>query len=62
MKQGAGRLIRDTSDRGVLMLCDPRLSSKGYGTTIRESLPDFPWVYCAEEAIEKLNFLEEDNG
>ena len=54
MKQGAGRLIRDSSDCGVLMLCDPRLSSKGYGTTIRESLPDFPWVYSAEEAIEKL--------
>ncbi len=54
MKQGAGRLIRDSNDRGVLMLCDPRLSSKGYGTTIRDSLPDFPWVYCAEEAIEKL--------
>ena len=54
MKQGAGRLIRDESDRGVLMLCDPRLSSKGYGAIIRESLPDFPWVYCVEKAIEKL--------
>ncbi|VAW46128.1 DinG family ATP-dependent helicase YoaA [hydrothermal vent metagenome] len=54
MKQGAGRLIRDESDRGVLMLCDPRLSSKGYGAIIRESLPAFPWVYCAEKAIEKL--------
>lgn len=54
MKQGSGRLIRDIDDKGVLMLCDPRLSSKGYGTTIRNSLPDFPWVYDAESAIKKL--------
>ncbi len=54
MKQGSGRLIRDVTDTGVLMLCDPRLSSKGYGRTIRESLPNFPWVYDVESAIEKL--------
>ncbi|WP_051347215.1 ATP-dependent DNA helicase [Thiomicrorhabdus chilensis] len=54
MKQGAGRLIRDTEDSGVLMLCDPRLSSKQYGTVIRDSLPDFPWVYDANKAIAKL--------
>jgi ATP-dependent DNA helicase DinG len=39
LKQGAGRLIRDESDRGVLVLCDPRLYSKGYGRTVRASLP-----------------------
>jgi ATP-dependent DNA helicase DinG len=39
LKQGAGRLIRDESDRGVLVLCDPRLYSKSYGRTVRESLP-----------------------
>ncbi|MEA3405397.1 MAG: ATP-dependent DNA helicase [Pseudomonadota bacterium] len=54
MKQGSGRLIRDVSDTGVLMLCDPRLSTKQYGSTIRASLPDFPWVYDAESAISKL--------
>ncbi len=54
MKQGSGRLIRDVTDKGVLMLCDPRLSSKRYGKTIRDSLPDFPWVYDVESAIEKL--------
>lgn len=54
MKQGAGRLIRDVSDTGVLMLCDPRLSTKQYGSTIRASLPDFPWVYDADSAINKL--------
>lgn len=54
MKQGAGRLIRDIQDTGVLMLCDPRLSSKGYGAVIRDSLPDFPWVYEPQVAIDKL--------
>ena len=39
LKQGAGRLIRDENDRGVLMLCDPRLVSKSYGRQILKSLP-----------------------
>ena len=39
LKQGAGRLIRDASDRGVLVLCDPRLYTRSYGRTIRASLP-----------------------
>jgi len=39
LKQGAGRLIRDERDRGVLMICDPRLVSKGYGKTLVDSLP-----------------------
>ena len=39
MKQGAGRLIRDESDRGVLMICDPRLVDKSYGRTVWRSLP-----------------------
>ena len=41
LKQGAGRLIRDETDRGVLMLCDPRLLSKPYGKRIWQSLPAF---------------------
>ncbi len=41
LKQGAGRLIRDENDRGVLMLCDPRLISKPYGKRIWQSLPPF---------------------
>jgi ATP-dependent DNA helicase DinG len=39
LKQGAGRLIRDESDRGVLMICDPRLVIKPYGRRIWQSLP-----------------------
>lgn len=41
LKQGAGRLIRDETDRGVLMICDPRLISKHYGKRIWQSLPPF---------------------
>lgn len=39
LKQGAGRLIRDEADRGVLMICDPRLTTKAYGKQIWQSLP-----------------------
>jgi len=42
LKQGAGRLIRDFSDRGVLMICDQRLFTRGYGRLIRASLPPMP--------------------
>ena len=42
LKQGAGRLIRTETDRGVLVLCDPRLSGKSYGRVFLESLPPFP--------------------
>jgi len=39
LKQGAGRLIRDEHDRGVLVLCDPRVAAKPYGRTLLASLP-----------------------
>lgn len=39
LKQGAGRLIRDVRDRGVLVVCDPRLLSRSYGHVFLDSLP-----------------------
>lgn len=42
LRQGVGRLIRDSTDRGLLVLCDPRLRSKGYGRQILSSLPSMP--------------------
>jgi ATP-dependent DNA helicase DinG len=42
LKQGAGRLIRAVTDRGVLMLCDPRLTSRAYGKLFLKSLPPLP--------------------
>jgi ATP-dependent DNA helicase DinG len=42
LKQGAGRLIRTFEDRGVLVLCDPRLIGKSYGRLFLDSLPPLP--------------------
>ena len=42
LKQGAGRLIRSERDRGVLVLCDPRLLGKSYGRVFLDSLPPLP--------------------
>ena len=42
LRQGAGRLIRDIHDRGVLVLCDPRLTTRGYGRQFLASLPAMP--------------------
>ncbi|AGA90851.1 DNA helicase, Rad3 [Thioflavicoccus mobilis 8321] len=39
LKQGAGRLIRDVTDRGALVVCDPRLLARSYGRRFLESLP-----------------------
>jgi ATP-dependent DNA helicase DinG len=54
MKQGAGRLIRSESDRGVLCICDPRMIDKGYGKQVWRSLP--PMRRTRVEA-EVLDFL-----
>jgi ATP-dependent DNA helicase DinG len=45
-----GRLIRDPSDRGLLVLCDPRLRSRAYGRRVLESLPAMPEVANLDEA------------
>ncbi|MBB3345114.1 ATP-dependent DNA helicase [Luteimonas sp. RC10] len=42
LKQGVGRLIRTEADRGVLVLCDPRLLGRGYGALFLDSLPPLP--------------------
>jgi ATP-dependent DNA helicase DinG len=54
VKQGAGRLIRDETDRGVLMICDPRLLSKPYGRRVWQSLPP---MRRTRELSEVLNFF-----
>jgi ATP-dependent DNA helicase DinG len=51
LKQGAGRLIRDEGDRGVLMLCDPRVISKPYGRRIWQSLPSFKRTREQDEVV-----------
>lgn len=59
LKQGAGRLIRDETDRGVLMICDPRLISKPYGKRIWQSLPPFA---RSRELGTVISFLQRDAG
>ncbi len=54
VKQGAGRLIRDETDRGVLMICDPRLRSKPYGRRVWQSLPP---MKRTRELSEVIDFL-----
>lgn len=51
LKQGAGRLIRDEKDRGVLMICDPRLISKPYGRRVWQSLPAFSRTRKLEDVL-----------
>ena len=54
LKQGAGRLIRSGGDRGMLVICDPRILNKGYGKVVRDSLPDF---YCTRREEKALEFF-----
>jgi ATP-dependent DNA helicase DinG len=42
MKQGAGRLLRDQNDYGVIVLCDPRVTSKSYGAMFQKTLEPMP--------------------
>ena len=51
LKQGVGRLIRTETDRGVLVLCDPRLVGKGYGKRFLDSLPPFPRTREVADAV-----------
>jgi ATP-dependent DNA helicase DinG len=50
LKQGVGRLIRDETDRGVLMILDDRLLAKAYGKAVLASLPPFARTRSEEEA------------
>ena len=55
LKQGVGRLIRDFDDRGMVVLCDPRLRTRSYGRVFLGSLPPMPLL---EEPQEALAFAE----
>ncbi len=51
LKQGAGRLIRTETDRGVLMICDRRLAEKPYGKLLWRSLPPMARTRSIEDAL-----------
>jgi ATP-dependent DNA helicase DinG len=52
LKQGAGRLIRGVHDRGVLVLCDPRLRTRAYGRLFLDSLPPMRRTERIEDVLE----------
>ena len=55
LKQGAGRLLRDEKDFGVVILCDPRIVKKNYGKVFLDCLLPMP---CTENAAEVKAFLQ----
>ncbi len=57
LKQGAGRLIRSETDRGLLVVCDPRMASMGYGRRLLDALPPMARVDTEEEALDWLRSL-----
>ena len=57
LKQGAGRLIRTESDRGLLVLCDPRLRHMGYGRRLLAALPPMGVIADETEALAWLESL-----
>jgi ATP-dependent DNA helicase DinG len=59
LRQGVGRLIRDPDDRGLIMLCDPRLTGKSYGQRVLAALPRMPIVRDAAVAQAWLTQLRD---
>jgi len=57
LKQGAGRLIRSETDRGLLVVCDSRMAGMNYGKRLREALPPMTPVASEEEALAWLSEL-----
>lgn len=51
LRQGVGRLIRDISDRGLVMIADNRLIHKGYGKSVINSLPDMSMTHNRDTAL-----------
>lgn len=57
LKQGAGRLIRSETDRGLLVVCDPRLTAMGYGKRLLAALPPMPLLGTEAQALAWLASL-----
>ena len=61
LKQGAGRLLRDQSDYGVIVLCDPRITGKGYGRMFLDALQPMPTTSSIED-VERFLLAHETEG
>ena len=57
LKQGAGRLIRSETDRGLLVICDPRMTGMNYGRRLRQALPPMAVVGSEDDALAWLSAL-----
>jgi ATP-dependent DNA helicase DinG len=57
LKQGGGRLIRTEQDRGLLIVCDPRMAGMNYGRRLREALPPMTRLATEAEAMDWLTEL-----
>jgi ATP-dependent DNA helicase DinG len=61
LAQGAGRLIRQTSDRGVVSVLDPRVATAGYGRALRASMPPLWFTTSKETTIAALARLHDQD-
>jgi ATP-dependent DNA helicase DinG len=61
LKQGAGRLIRSETDRGLLVVCDPRMAGMNYGKRLRAALPSMTALASEEEALAWLAKLSTES-
>ena len=59
LKQGAGRLIRSETDRGLLVVCDPRMAGMNYGRRLRQALPAMTSVSTEAQALDWLRELSQ---
>jgi ATP-dependent DNA helicase DinG len=62
LKQGAGRLIRRESDQGVLVVCDTRLVTMGYGRRLLAALPPMRKLQTRAEWLDTLDVLANPQG
>jgi ATP-dependent DNA helicase DinG len=62
LKQGAGRLVRSETDRGLLVICDPRVASMPYGRRLIAALPPMKRLEGESEAIDWLRELAGDHS
>jgi ATP-dependent DNA helicase DinG len=62
LAQGAGRLIRSATDRGVVAVLDSRLATARYGTYLRRSLPPFWATTDPDQVRRSLRALAEQAG
>ncbi len=62
LKQGAGRLIRSETDRGLLIICDARLRTRGYGRKLLRSLPPFAMLDSQNQALAWLEARDARSG